>query len=264
MPAINPTQLKLRSAQVSESFSHPEQYISALHEMLSSYANRVHRPGQRGDPPPGIDSYQASPPVLRYLERGVRQRLHESPKEGLILIDALWNEEWLETRLLAAVYLQYIPSSFKGEVLERVKTWAFNCEEDPILASLLDRGLSRLREARDEMYFVFLDELSSMVSPEVGKLVLFTLKPLAADDQFQNLPVIFQYLKPLIQNENDSYLSSLAELVKTLAQRSEQETLYFLQHQIPIAPKPKMTRLVRKSLDAFAPPSQKILKEAVK
>jgi len=264
MPAINPTQLKIKSAQVSESFSHPEHYISALHEMLSSYANRVHRPGQRGDPPPEIDSYQAPPPVLRYLERGVRQKIHESPREGLILIDALWNEEWLETRLLAATYLQHIPSSFKGEVLERVKTWAFNCDEDPILASLLDRGLSRLRESRDEMYFAFLDELSSTVSPEAGKLVLFTLKPLAADDQFQNLPVIFQYLKPLIQNENDSIISSLAELLKTLAQRSEQETLYFLQHQIPTAPKPKMTRLVRKSLDAFAPPSRKILKEAVK
>jgi hypothetical protein len=84
------------------------------------------------------------------------------------------------------------------------------------------------------------------------------------DEEFQNLPRIYQYLKPFIQKEDETYLSTLTELVRVLAQRSERETLFFLQHQIPTAPKPKITRLVRGSLIAFSPSSQDVLKEAIR
>lgn len=264
MPAINPTQLKIQSTELSDKFSQPAQYISALHDLLSLYADRVHRPGQSGSPPPAIDAYHVPPPVLRHIERGVRGKMRASPEEGWPIIDALWEEEWLETRLLATIFLGYIPSRFKEEILNRVRSWINRCEEDQLLESILRRGLSPLRADDKERYFSFVDELSSLAGSKAGKSVIFSLKPLVMDEGFQNLPLIFQYLKPLMLEEDESYLAALVELVRTLARRSERETLYFLQHQIPTAPKPKITRIVRGSLNAFSPSSQKTLKQAIR
>lgn len=264
MPAINPTRLKMQTAELSEKFSQPESYISALHDLLSRYADRVHRPGQSGEPPPAIDAYHISPPVLRHIERGIRGKVQESPEEGLALIDALWEEEWLETRLLAAILLGHIPSNWAEEILKRVKAWAISCEEDRLLESILSVGLSPLRDDMGRMIFPFVDELSPLAGPKASKLILFTLKPLVMDDEFQNLPLIFQYLKPLLQGEDETYLTILSEVIRKLARRSERETLFFLQHQIPTAPKPKINRIVRRSLNAFSPPSQKALKEAIR
>jgi hypothetical protein len=264
MPAINPTQLKIQSTELSEKFSQPDQYISALHDLLSLYADRVKRPGQSGSPPPAIDAYHVSPPVLRHIERGVRGKIHTSPEEGLALIDALWEEEWLETRLLAAIFLGYIPSNFREEILSRVRTWVCSCKVDQLLESILHRALSPLRDDQMESYFSFVNELSALTEIKAEKAVLYTLKPLVMDEEFQNLPRIYQYLKPFIQKEDETYLSTLTELVRVLAQRSERETLFFLQHQIPTAPKPKITRLVRGSLIAFSPSSQDVLKEAIR
>ncbi len=264
MPAINPTQLKIQSSELSEKFSQSDQYISALHDLLSLYADRVKRPGQSGSPPPAIDAYYVSPPVLRHIERGVRGKIHTSPEEGLALIDALWKEEWLETRLLATYFLSYIPSKFKEEILSRVRTWVFSCEEDQLLKPILDRALSPLRADQMESYISFVNELSELGGSKGGKSALFSLKPLVMDKGFQNLPFIFQHLKPLIQEEDETYLSTLTELVRALARRSERETLFFLQHQIPTAPKPKITRLVRGSLNAFSPSSQEVLREAIR
>ncbi|MFO8036109.1 MAG: DNA alkylation repair protein [Anaerolineales bacterium] len=264
MPAINPSQLKIQSTELSEKFPQADQYISALHDLLSLYADRVHRSGQSGSPPPAIDAYHVPPPVLRHIERSVRAKLRASPEEGWPIIDALWEEEWLETRLLATIFLGYIPSTLKKEILSRVRTWISSCEEDLLLESIICRGLSSLRADDKESYFSFIDELPSLAGSKAGKSVLFSLKPLVMDESFQNLPLIFQYLKPLLQAEDESYLSALAEVVRTLARRSERETLFFLQHQIPTAPKPKITRLVRGSLNAFSPSSQKALKQAIR
>ena len=50
MPAIQPVRLKRQSALLVEQFNNPAAFIRSLHHLLEFYADRVHRPGQAGEP----------------------------------------------------------------------------------------------------------------------------------------------------------------------------------------------------------------------
>lgn len=264
MPAINPTELKIRTAAIQDTFDRPQDFVREIHDLLSFYANRVHRPGESGAPSPAIDAYHVPSPVLRFLERELKDSLETKPQKGLALIDALWEEPWLETRLLASTFLGHLNPEFSQEVMERVRTWADNCRGDTLLEALLGRGLSSLRSSHRDAFHTFLEEISSSAKQNREKVILYTLMPLIKEESFQDLPAVLKYLKPLFQSEEEGYLPALSEIIRQLARRSEKETLYFLQQQMAAGAQPKVNRVVRSSLKAFSEPSQEILKNATR
>lgn len=263
MPAINPSQLRIQVAEVSQHFFQPEDYVPALHELFNSYANRVHRPGQTGAPPSQMNSYHIPAPVLRSLEREIKDQLRQHPDAGLKLVDKLWEAEWLETRLLAIRCAADLPADHRNDVLERITAWLQTCTEDRLLKALLGRGLSTVRQHDQEAFFSFVDDLP----PEEGrrgKLILYAIQPLVEEEEFENLPAVFRQIKPLLKQEPQQHLSDLIQVLQSLARHSEPETLFFLQHQIPTIPQPKRERLIRGVLEAFNPEAQEKLKQNIR
>ncbi len=264
MPAINPAQLRIKAASLSEKYDQPRQFVKDVHDLLSFYADRVHQPGESGAPPPAIDSYHVAPQVLRILERELKEVMEEHPAEGLLLADQLWEEEWLETRLLACGLLSLAGASLSEEILSRVRSWMWECQDDILLKALLDRALSSIRTHEVTAYYSLLDDMQGKQEENTERITLHLLLPLVDDPSFQDLPTVLKYLKPIINSESQDALSDLARLIRRMARRSEQEMMIFLLHQIPTAPHPKIQRAIRRSLPAFSPASQKRLKEAIR
>jgi len=52
MPAIHPARMKIQVARLGEKIRQPEVFVRELHNLLDFYADRTHRPGQFGEPPP--------------------------------------------------------------------------------------------------------------------------------------------------------------------------------------------------------------------
>ena len=130
MPAIQPVRLKRQSALLVEQFNNPAAFIRSLHHLLDFYADRVHRPGQAGEPSPLIQAYRVKPPILRQILMDLEPLAKEKPDQALELCDQLWEQPYLEFRHLSASILGVIPLSSSAAILERVRGWIRQDTED--------------------------------------------------------------------------------------------------------------------------------------
>ena len=69
----------------------------------------------------------------------------KQPIQALELADALWDEGWLETRLLAAFLLGRIPPQ-EERLLARLTAWTQAVRDPNVRAALLTTSLTRLRK----------------------------------------------------------------------------------------------------------------------
>ncbi|MEA2008008.1 MAG: DNA alkylation repair protein [Chloroflexota bacterium] len=260
MPAINPAHLKTHCAEIGHYFTDPQQFIAKLHGLLNFYADRIRRPGEAGTPPPLIPAYHVPAPVLRYLEREITPRVTQYPQAALSLTDALWSEEWLETRLLAAAILGRVPPISPNPILERVQKWGAGCKESLLQKALFTQGISQIREHYQEEFLRVINNLLENPEKDAQREGLYALIPLLEDANFQNLPVVYRMLSNLLKNEETGSQSEIVAVVRALAKRSEQETVFFLQEKLLTAAEPRITRVVRLSLPFFSEKYQKRLK----
>ncbi len=252
MPAINPAQLKIQCTELSESFSNPQAFIPRLHNLLNFYADRVSRPGETSPTPLMINAYHVSPPVMRHLEREIAPLVQSSPLDALSLADALWEEEYLETRHLAAVVLGHISPASPDPILERVQQWMTSCQEGVLQRVIATHGLAKIKSQYPEEYLKLAAALIESTEKSVQRGGLYTLIPLLKEDAFQNLPVVYQMLSRLLNQEKTSLKTEIIAVVEQLAKRSEQETAFFLKEKLLTAAQPRITRIVRRSLPFFS------------
>lgn len=252
MPAINPALLKIQCAELGEYFSSPQAFIIRLHDLLSFYADRVRRPGEASTPVPLIEAYHVPAPVLRRLERELAPRVKAIPQEGLALADALWEEEWLETRHLAAVILGYIPLTSPDPTLERVQSWGASCQEEGLQRVIFTQGLSEIRPHYQEEFLELVANLMARPEKEAQRGGLYALIPLLEGESFQNLPVVYGMLSRLLRKEETVLKTEIVAVIEQLAKRSEQETAFFLCEKLKTAAGPRITRIVRRSLPFFS------------
>ena len=151
MPAIHLAKLKQQAALLSNNFDQPKVFIRELHDMLDIYAERSHRPGQSGAPPPLIHSYNVPKPVLRQILIELAPLVTSRPGEALSLCDALWEEPYLEFRLLAASILGLIPADPPDPIFIRVEKWGRSITDDQILTELMQQGLASVRHESIEI-----------------------------------------------------------------------------------------------------------------
>ena len=251
MAAINPSQLKMQCAEVSDQLAAPEQLIQKLHQLLDHYADRVRRPG-KNNLAGALPSYQVPTPVLRALEREFRPQLERSPSQGLQLVDALWQEEWLETRVLAASFLGAIPPINAQPILDRLSSWVISPDSDGIRSAILRSSLARVLDHDPEKTEQLFQNLLQKPTPRSLQAVLFGLNYLADHDSYQNLPFIFQLLSSILEPDDQTYIKEISTLLRALIQRSELEAFFFLKHQLTTAGQPRITRVVRAVLPSFS------------
>jgi len=249
MPAIQPARLAVQSAELTDLFDAPKKFVAALHVMLDFYADRTLRPGQVVESAPLLKSYQVARPVLRQIERTLSDRVAAAPEAALSLVDELWRERWVETRLLAISILGQIPPNPPEIIIERAKNWGSTCKEEKITKTLASRGLAYLRaEARDE-FFEFLENCLTSSEMPLVLLGLRALPALLDIDGFENLPLVFRWIAPLVRGANREIRSDLIVVLRLLARRSSQETIYFLRQSLTATDNPKTAKLIRRILD---------------
>ena len=263
MTAINPARLKIQCVELSESYSDPGKFIQDLHELFDFYAVRV-RKNEVTRTSLLLQSYQVSPPVMRALEQELIEPLNTQPSQGLILIDALWEQEWVETRALAVSLLGSMPPINPASIFKRIESWISSCKSNPIRSTLTTRGVSRLSTENPELVLNFFHELLSAPSKGNCQAVLFGLVPFASNHDFDNLPRLYKLLDSILLVKEKGLVKEILVILKTLIKRSEEESLYFLERQLSTASKPRILRVTRQILPSFSVHNQAALKEALK
>lgn len=264
MPAIQPARLKQQAVLLADHFDNPPAFVRSLHHLLDFYADRSHRPGQAGEPPPLLAAYHVRPPVLRQILLELVPLAVNRSQAGLNLCDALWEQPYLEFRYLAASLLGQIHPASPEPVLERVQAWATTQLEVRLMSVLLDAGLARLRSDHPQALVELVQQWLEMPDVFHKQMGLQALVPMVRDLSFENVPVFFRLVSPFTRVTPPALRPDLLDVLAALAKRSPQETAYLLRHNLSLPNSPDTAWVIRQSLGAFPPQVEAGLRNAVR
>ena len=264
MPAIQPARLRQQAALLAEHFGDPPAYTRSLHYLLDYYADRARRPGQSGKPPPLITAYNVRLPVLRLILQETLPLAANDPQASLALCDALWEEPYLEIRNLATMLLGQLPPQPPEPITQRVKSWLTAELDEYLITALLTNSLDRLRKEEPQHIVELIQEWLNEPGIFYQQVGLQALLFLIQDPNFENLPAFYRMLQPLARSTPIPLRPDLLDVLKVLAQRSPQETAYFLRQTLETPNATDTPWLIRQTLHHFPDDLHRSLHESLR
>ena len=227
MPAIDLARLKKQTAHLADLFDQPADFLREHREVLDHYVNRTLR-SQGVAPSSVLPTYRTPTVVLRHIENELGPIAEKRPIHALELADALWDEGWLETRLLAAYLLGRIPPQ-EERLLARLTAWTQAVRDPSVRAALLTTSLTRLRKETPNLFLILVKEWLHPARQRMWSNGVQALVPLITSSDFDNLPPIFEIVEPILKASPATLQSDLKELLSALYEASPDETIYFIQ-----------------------------------
>jgi len=227
MPAIDLARLKKQSAHLADLFDQPSDFLREHREILDYYVNRTLR-SQGVAPSSVLPTYRTPVVVMRQIETELGPVAEKKPIQALELADALWDEGWLETLLLAAFLLGRIPPQ-EERLLARLTAWTQAVRDPEVRAALLTTSLTRLRDETPDLFLVLVKEWLHPARQRMWTNGIQALIPQINSPDFDNLPPIFDVVEPIIKASPATLQFDLKELIIALYKASPDETIYFIQ-----------------------------------
>ena len=262
MPAIDLARLKKQTAQLADLFDQPAEFLRAHRDVLEFYVNRTLR-SQSVAPSSVLPTYRTPTVVLRQIENELGPVAARQPIQALELADALWDEGWLETRLLAAFLLGRIPPQ-EERLLARLTAWTQAVRDPEVRAALLTTSLTRLRNETPDLFLVLVREWLHPARQRMWSNGIQALVPLISSPNFDNLPPIFETIEPVFKAAPAALQFDLQELITALYQASPSETTYFLQQILKGTRSTHPSVALRRMLPDLPPELQASLREILR
>jgi len=259
MPAIDLARLKKQAAQLADLFNRPEEFVRALHGMLDFYVNRSLREVDSVAPASVLNTYRTPPVILKHIETELAPLAAAKPNQALELADHLWDEGWLEMRLLAASLLGRIPPR-EERLLPRLTAWTQQVRDPSVRAALLTTSLVRLRRETPDQFLLLVSEWLNPERQRMWSNGIQALLPLIQDPDFHNLPPVFEMLTDVVEAAPGTLQADFVDLFQALHRVSPTETTYFLRQVITNSPTPITATTFRR----ISPSLPRALAEAVR
>src|SRR5512139_4329711 len=262
MPAIDLARLKKQTTHLADIFGEPTAFLRELREVLEFYVNRSLR-SQSVAPSSVLPTYRTPAVVLRQIENELGPVAARRPIQALELADALWDEGWLETRLLAAFLLGRIPPQ-EERLLARLTAWTQAVRDPEVRAALLTTSLTRLRNETPDLFLVLVKEWLHPARKRMWSNGVQALVPLISSPDFDNLPPIFETIEPVFKAAPAALQFDLQELLTVLYTASPSETTYFLQQLLQKSRSTVPAVALRRMLPELPPELQASLREILR
>jgi len=263
MPAVDIARLRIQSAGVTGHFGDPRQLLLALHDLFEFYADRTRRPGRLASPVTVLPSFDIPAPALHQLEADLGFQAENRSEETVVLADTLWEDGYLESRMLAAYLLGRIKPR-GDDFMDRLTDWVSETREPNVRRTLLTISLGRLRREDPER---FLRLMGRWVHPTRHKMwsnAIQALLPLLDDPDFHNLPVVFEIVKPIIEIGPPILQNEIAELITALYKMSPTEATVYLRQTALASSHPQTRLTLRRILPRLPAGIQDSLAEVVR
>ena len=261
MPAIEFSRLRTKIELLGRVYDQPEQFIKDLNDLYFFYSDLTFQSSNsRVGRIVALKSYRTPAVINRELARLLRSRARSHPEETLKIIDLLWQSKVYEPCLLAANLLGSLPISESANVLDRIQEWSIADEKSELLEMLITKGTETIRLERSDLWIERLHNWLYSSSQALQKLSISGLHPLLNDPDFDNLPIIFDLLEPVIADPDPHLTLLLLNSIELLRQKSEPETVYFLKQIIQASNNEDIPRFVRRVIPSFSESAQQSLK----
>ncbi len=262
MPAIDLARLRKQTVRLADLFDQPEEFIREHREILDYYVNHTLR-SQVVAPASVLPTYRTPPVVLRQIESELGPLAESKPLQALELADALWDEGWLETRLLAAFLLGRIPPQ-EERLLARLTAWTQQVRDPSVRAALLTTSLTRLRKETPDLFLTLVGEWLHPARPRLWSNGLQALLPLISSPDFHNLPAVLDLVEPIVKASPATLQYDLQELLTALYNASPDETVYFIQQILKSTRKSSFAVSLRRMMPELPKELQASLRELVR
>jgi len=262
MPAIDLARLKKQTAQLADLFDQPSAFLREHRAILDHYVNYTLR-SQGVAPSSVLPTYRTPVLVLRQIEKELSAVVQKQPIQALELADALWDEGWLETRLLAAFLLGRIPPQ-EERLLARLTAWTQAVRDPSVRAALLTTSLTRLRKETPDLFLILVKEWLHPARKRMWSNGIQALVPLIASSEFDNLPPIFEIVSPILKASPAALQFDIQELLIALHKKSSDETIYFIQQTLKDTKSELPTVSLRRMLPDLPKDMQSNLREILR
>ncbi len=265
MPAIDLSRMRKQAARLADFFFLPSEFIKHLNEMLDFYVNYTVRKPPASAPGSNLRSYRTPTVIVRQIEQElmVRAALPENADAALELADRLWDEEWLEPRILAAFLLGAIPPR-EERLLARLTAWTQQLYDADLRAELLNTSLTRLRREAPDL---FLELVSEWLQPQRMALWPNGIQAVIAavsDSEFHNLPPLMQEVEPVVKTAPPKLQGEIEALIQAFYAASPKETTYFVRQILMDSDDPITTMTFRRIAPALPAELQEEIREFIR
>lgn len=265
MPAIEFSRLRTKIELLGRVYHQPGQFLKDLQDLYFFYSDLTFQTGKfNAANVNALQTYRTPVIINRELERLLRPRALAEPEETLKIIDILWQTKFLEPCQLAAGLLGSLSIEHADAVVERIQTWSLAGEKTELLDMLHIKATESIRRESPALWIATLRSWVDSKDPALQKFGVLGLMPLLNDPDQDNLPIIFDFLQPVIAKPDPHLAVSLLSIIETLAQKSESETVYFLKQIIKESANPDLPRFIRRALPAFSEKAQLSLKNCLR
>ncbi len=227
MPAIDLARLRKQATRLADFFFLPDEFIKHLHETLDFYVNRTVRTQPAIAPGANLRTYRTPSVILKEIEQELSRVAGQDPKGTLDLADRLWDEAYLETRLLAAFLLGRIPPQ-EERLLARLTAWTQQMYDANLRAELLDTSLARMRTEAPGTFLALTGEWLRPERPQLWSIGIQAIISALADPAFTDLPPMLKLIEPVIEAAPTKLQLEIERLVLACYKASPTETTYFL------------------------------------
>jgi hypothetical protein len=247
MPAIDLARLRKQATRLVDFFFVPGDFIKHLHEMLDFYVNYSVRKPPAIAPGVNLQTYRTPTVVVKQIEQEltVLADNYDNAEAALDLADHLWDENFLEPRLLAAFLLGRIPPR-EERLLARLTAWTQQVHEPSLRAELLNKSLTRMRREAPEK---FLELIGEWLQPERTLLWPNGIQAVISavtDPEFINLPPLLKVVEPVMEAAPSKLQLEIEDLVLALYKASPTETSYFLRQVLTNSKNPMTATTFRR------------------
>ena len=264
MPAIEFSRLRTKIELLAKVYDQPGQFVKDLTDLYFFYSDLTFQASNAYTKGNSRPTYRAPVVINRELEHTLKPLARSNPQASLPIIDALWATGTAEPCQLAAALLGAIPIDFADAILERIQTWSRERDDPDLINTLHTKATETLRRENPRLWLETLDHWVHSQDSTLQKLSLLGVLPMINDPQMDNLPILFDFLEPILSKPDPHLVINLLTIVELLQTRSETETVYFLKQIIRDSKSDDLPRFIRRALPSFSEEAQQSLKTCLR
>ncbi len=259
MPAIEFSRLRTKIELLGRVYASPGQFVKDLSDLYFFYSDMTFKPS--GTPSTGtISAYRAPVVINRELERMLKPFAVKDPESTLLIADLLWQTKKLEPCQLAAGLVGALPIEETDKVLSWIKEKSTGGEANELTTVIHEKATATLRKEEPKIWLSTLAAWYEGGDTALRKMAIEGLAPLLKDENFDNLPIVFDFLEPVFAKFDSHVALALITLLGLLVERSEVETVFMLKQVLKTNPNEDLSRLIRRALPLFSVEGQNSLR----
>ncbi|MFC2063683.1 DNA alkylation repair protein [Chloroflexota bacterium] len=207
--------------------SNPDSFCKSLDFLLQQYRNFTLRNEKKYF---GLDlpSYNTPSQVLSSITKELGKNVSTNPEIGLALATRLWNEDYLEAKLLATSLFGSLPTDTAISLLTDFPKIAAGIQDNFGFLHLLTDALIKIRIDYPAQFNELITSWMGSPDTRYQSIGLKIITNMITDSGNEDLPTLFEVIDPLLKLKDPSSNSDLIKCIDSIYTCSPSETVHYL------------------------------------